>query len=120
MCDDLVLVVSNRRLCNWAYIASARLQHVRVIRRKNSRCCTDYRAQRIVHLLCLGLLDRVLECGARCRRARVVAGDRRVRLEVVVVVGRCSYYWALREVVSGYESDAGECSLEYLQSGHPL
>jgi hypothetical protein len=54
----------------------------------------DDGAQRVVHVLGLGLLDCVLERGARCCCGRV-GGDRGVRVQVVVVVGGCAYDWAL-------------------------
>ena len=99
MRNNPILVMSHRRLRNRAYVAGAGLEHVWVVRWKNSRRGAYDGTQRIIHLLRLGLLDRVLKCGAGRRRA-VARGDGRVRVEVVVVVGRCSYYRALHEEVS--------------------
>jgi hypothetical protein len=56
-------MVSNCCLGDRAYVALTRLKHVWVVGRKNSGSGAYNRAEGIVHLLGLGLLDSVLESG---------------------------------------------------------
>ncbi len=99
MCSHLILVVSHCRLCNWAYIARVRLEHIRVVGRKDRSSGAYNRAESIVHLLGLGLLYSLLQHGARCSLVAFV-GDGRVGMQVVVVVGGCAYNGALSSYVS--------------------
>lgn len=121
MRGHLVLVVSHRRLGNRAYIALARLEHVRVVGWKHCRRGADNGAQPIIHFLGLGLVDAGLERGARgC--CCVVGGDGRVRMQVVVVVCCCAYDGALMGVVSIYIFLGGTLGAArgYVPSGRPL
>lgn len=94
VCGDLVLVVSNSRLSNWADIFRASLQHVGVVGRQNGGRSTNNGAESIVELLSLGLLDSFLQCGAGGGFARGLL-DVGVLVEVVVVVGSRAYDGAL-------------------------
>ena len=94
VCSDLVLVVSDCCLCDWADVAGVRLEHVWVVGRKDCSCCAYDRAESIVHLLGLGRLYVLLERRARCSLG-ALGGDGRVCGEVVVVVAGCAYDWAL-------------------------
>lgn len=94
MCNHLVQMVSYRRLCDWAYVALARLEHIWVIGWENGGRCADDGAEGVVHLLGLGLVEVALQYGTRgCSSGG--GGHGRMRGEVVVVVGGCAYYWAL-------------------------
>ena len=61
---NLALVVSNRRLRDRADVIRASFQHIRVVRRENGGRSADDRAEGIVELLRLGLIDGGLEGGA--------------------------------------------------------
>lgn len=87
-------MVSYCRLGYWAYVVRARLQHVWMVGRQDSRRSAYYWAEGIVHFLSLGFFDGRLEGRAGCRGG-AVGGNGRVRVEVVVVVSRCSYHRAL-------------------------
>jgi len=89
--NDLVLVVSYRRLSDRAHIALSRLQHIRVVGWQHRGRGTHYGAQRVVELLGFGLLHGCLECGAGGGFGAVQARDGRVLVEVVMVVGGGAY-----------------------------
>jgi len=94
MRNHLILMVSHRRLGHRAHVASPRFQHIWVIRWQDSGRGADNRAQGVVHFLGLGVVDSRLERGALCCGC-AVGGDGRVRVQVVVMVGCCSYDRAL-------------------------
>lgn len=86
--------MSNSGLGDWTYIAFACLEHIRMVRWEDGGCGSDNWAERVIHLLGLGLVDALLQ--RRALRRRVGCGlDRRMRAEIVVVVGRCAYNGAL-------------------------
>jgi hypothetical protein len=59
--DYFVQVVSHRRLCDRAHVLRAGLEHVWVVGRQDGCRGADDRAECIIHLLCFGLVDGVLE-----------------------------------------------------------
>ena len=93
--NNLVLVMSHRRLSDRAHIALARLQHVRVVGRQHRGRGAHDGAQRVVELLGFGLLHGRLERGAGGGFGAAQAGDGRVLVQVVVVVGGGAYDGAL-------------------------
>jgi hypothetical protein len=68
VCDYLVQVVSDCRFCDGADIALVCLEHVWVVGWKDGGGGADYRAERVVHLLGLRLVDIGLEDWALCGR----------------------------------------------------
>jgi hypothetical protein len=98
--------MTNSGLGDRAYIALACLEHIRMVRWEDSSCGSDNWAECVIHLLGLGLVDALLQ--RRALRCRVGCGcDRRVRAEVVVVVGGCTYYRALFSLVTTREGQNG-------------
>ena len=93
--NNFVLVMSHRRLSDRAHIALARLQHVRVVGRQHRGRGAHDGAQRVVELLGFGLLHGRLERGAGGGFGAAQAGDGRVLVQVVVVVGGGAYDGAL-------------------------
>ena len=93
--DDLVLVMSHRRLGDRAHIALARIHHIGVVGRQHGGRGAHHGAQRVVELLGFGLLHGCLERGAGGGFGAVQAGDGRVLVQVVVVVGGGAYDGAL-------------------------
>lgn len=123
VCDNLVHVMSDCCLGDWAHIVGVGLEHIWVIGRKDCGGCAHNRAESVVHLLSLGLIHGVLEswaflcgCGA--------GGDWRMCGEVVMMVGGSAYDGALSEIVST-SVDSKTCSLivrlesANLQFDHP-
>jgi hypothetical protein len=112
VCNNLVQVVSDGGFCDRADVALPGLEHVGVVGRKDGRSGANYRAQGVVHLLRVRLVDVGLEDGALrgCGGGR---GHGRVRGEVVVVVGGSAYNGALvgGQLVS-YTYDIGKDCLE--------
>jgi hypothetical protein len=104
--DNLVLVMSHRRLSDRAHIALARIQHIGVIRRQHRGRGAHHGAQRVIELLGFGLLHGRLKRGAGGGFGAVQAGDGRVLVEVVVVVGGGTYDGALRYCASACGSGA--------------
>jgi hypothetical protein len=104
--NHLVLVMSHCRLSDRAHIALARIQHIGVVRRQHGGRGAHDRAQRVVELLGFGLLHGRLERRAGGGFGAVQAGDGRVLVEVVVVVGGGAYDGALRWGTSACGSDA--------------
>lgn len=96
----LLLVVTDRGLCDGADVALLRVRSAGVIWWQHSSSGAHHRADLVVHGLRLGLLDDVLEGGAGCRDGRcgVWERNRRVLEEVVVVVGGRAYNGAGLEV----------------------
>lgn len=93
---DLVLMMTHRRLGDRAHIALARVQHIRVVGRQHGGGGAHDGAQRVVELLGFGLLHGGFERGAGGGFGAAQAGDRRVLVQVVVVVGGGAYDGALR------------------------
>lgn len=104
VCYDLALMVSYCCLGNRADIVRPSVEHIRVVRRQHGGRCTNDRAESIVELLGLGLVDGGLERGAGGGFGRVEAGDVGVLVEVVVVVGRCAYNGALIALVGRFDA----------------
>jgi hypothetical protein len=94
VCGDLVLVVANGSLGDWADVLRASLQHVRVVGRQDRGRSADDGAETIVELLRLGLVDGLLEGRAGGGFVRGL-GNVGVLVEVVVVVGGRAYDGAL-------------------------
>ena len=110
--NNLVLVMSHRRLSDRAHIALARLQHIRVVGRQHGGRGAHDGAQRVVELLGFGLLHGRLERGAGSGFGAVQAGDGRVLVQVVVVVGSGAYdralWWGALACGSGARDGNGE------------
>lgn len=93
--DNLVLMVTDCRLGDRAHILQPSLQDVWVVWREDGGRGAHDRAEGVVELLRLGLLDGRLKRGAGSGFGCGEAGDVGVLVEVVVVVGRCAYNRAL-------------------------
>lgn len=92
-------MMSNSGFGDWADIALACLEHIRVVRWEDSGCGSDDWAERVIHLLGFGLVDALLQRWAL--RCRVGCGlDRRMRAEVVVMIGGSAYNRALFSLVN--------------------
>jgi hypothetical protein len=115
--DNLVLVVTDCRLGDRTDIASSCAQHIRVIGREDGGSSADDRAERIVELLRLGLVDGSLQRRALSRCCGGDAGDGGVLVEVVVVVGCCAYNRALRFLVCRSRTGGGGAG-DYILFGH--
>jgi len=113
--DNLVLVMSHRRLSDRAHITLARIQHIGVVRRQHRGRGAHDGAQRIVEFLSFGLLHGRLERGAGSGFGAVQAGDGRVLVQVVVVVGSGAYDRALLAVY--VEVDLGVVWREHAVGG---
>lgn len=94
--NNPILVVADCRLGDRADIASICLQHIRMVWWEDGGSGADDGAEGIIKLLCLGLVDSILEGGALGGCGRGDAGDGGVLVEVVVVVCCCAYHGALR------------------------
>jgi hypothetical protein len=117
VCSDLILVVSDCRLCDWADIARIRLEHIWVVWGKDCGRRAYDGAESIVHLLSFGLFYGLLERGARCSLV-ALGGDGRVRVEVVVMVRSCAYNGALYGMLVLLHNLRR--ILEYVRPDHPL
>lgn len=95
VCNDLILVVANSRLCDRTNILRSRLQHVRMVRWKNGGCGANNRAEGVVKLLGLRLLHSSLEGRARGGFGGREAWNIGMLVKVMMVVGRCAYDRAL-------------------------
>lgn len=85
--DNLVLMMADRRLCDRAHLIRSSLEHVRVVGREHRGRGANDGAKSVVELLSLGLLHSGFEGRAGGSFGAVKAGDFRVLIEIVVVIG---------------------------------